>query len=315
MNMMRTAILLAAMTALFVIVGGLLGGQGGMMIALIFAVGTNAFAYWNSDRMALAAAGAREVDAASAPELTQLVGELAGRAGLPMPRVYVVDSDQPNAFATGRDPQHAAVAVNTGLLNMLNRDELAGVLSHELAHVKHRDTLTMTITATLAGAISSIAHWGMWFGGRRDNNGVGFLGSIAIAILAPMAAMVVQMAISRSREYEADREGAVISGNPLGLANALRKISGPAHDIPNEAAEAHPAMAHLFIVNPLSGSGMDNLFSTHPNVENRIAALEQMAAELGQSAASARQGGFLGGSGIATGPWNGGGAPRKGPWG
>ncbi len=318
MNMMRTAILLAAMTALFVLVGGLLGGQSGMLLALIFAVGTNVFAWWNSDRLALSAAGAQEVDVNSAPDLVRLVAELAGRAGLPMPRVYVIESDQPNAFATGRDPEHAAVAVNTGLLQMLNRDELAGVLAHELAHIKHRDTLTMTITATLAGAISSIAQWGMFFGGRRENNGVGMLGSIAVAILAPIAAMVVQMAISRSREYEADRGGAEISGSPLGLANALRKISGAAEQIPNEAAEAHPAMAHLFIVNPLSGSGMDNLFSTHPNVENRVAALQELAARMGQTRGGGNPGGgsFLGGTGVASGPWTGKpDEPRGGPWG
>ena len=321
MNMMRTAILLAAMTALFVVVGGLLGGQAGMMLALVFAIGTNVFAWWNSDRLALGAAGAEEVDSSHAPDLVGLVAELAQRAGLPMPRVYVIQSDQPNAFATGRDPEHAAVAVNTGLLQMLTRDELAGVIAHELAHIKHRDTLTMTVTATLAGAISSMANWGLWFGGRRDNNGLGFIGSIAIAILAPIAAMVVQMAISRSREYEADRGGAEISGSPLGLASALRKISGAAEQIPNEAAEAHPAMAHLFIVNPLSGSGMDNLFSTHPNVENRVAALQDLAAQMGQLSQGRGGGSFLGGGGIspgASGPWNGGqagGDGRKGPWG
>jgi heat shock protein HtpX len=216
MQFMRTAVLLAAMTALFVVVGALLGGRGGMMIALVFAVGTNLFAYWNSDRMALSAVDAREVGYADAPDLVALVGELSGRAGLPMPRVFLVDSPQPNAFATGRDPTHAAVAVNTGLIEMLSREELAGVLAHELAHVRNRDTLTMTITATLAGAISSIAHWGFFFGGRR--NGLGIFGSIAMAILAPIAAMIVQMAVSRGREYEADRMGAELCGNPLWLA-------------------------------------------------------------------------------------------------
>jgi heat shock protein HtpX len=309
MNTMRTALLLAAMTALFVLVGGALGGRGGMLIALVFAVGANAFAWWNSDRMALAATNAQEVDAHSAPDLVGLVGELARRADLPMPRVYVIEDEQPNAFATGRDPQHAAVAVHTGLLHRLSRDEIAGVLAHELAHVKHRDTLTMTITATLAGAISSIAHWGLFFGGRRDN-GMGFMGSIAVAILAPVAAMIVQMAISRSREFEADRGGAQITGDPMALARALGRISGMAQDIPSENAEAHPAMAHMFIVNPLRGFGLQNLFSTHPRVEDRIAALEQLAARMGaQPGASS----FLRAAGIATGPWNG--AARRGPWG
>ncbi len=280
MNMMRTAILMAAMTALFLLIGGLLGGQTGMLMALVFAAATNAFAYWNSDRMALAATGAQEVDASSAPELVQLVAELARRAQLPMPRVYVINEDQPNAFATGRNPQNAAVAVNTGLIRMLSRDELAGVIAHELAHIRNRDTLTMTITATLAGAISSIAQWGMFFGGNR-NNGPGVIGSIALAILAPLAAMIVQMAISRGREYEADRLGAQIAGNPYRLATALEKISGAATAIPNEAAEANPALAHMYIVNPLTGQGMDNLFSTHPNVENRIAALDQLARQMG----------------------------------
>jgi heat shock protein HtpX len=346
MNMMRTAILLAAMTALFVLVGAALGGRGGMVIALLVAVGTNLFAYWNSDRLALSAVGAQEVDAASAPDLVRLVGELAARADLPMPRVYVVDSAQPNAFATGRDPAHAAVAVNTGLLNILSRAELAGVIAHELAHVKNRDTLTMTITATLAGAISSIAHWGLFFGGGDRRNGV--IGSIAIAILAPLAAMVVQMAVSRGREYEADRLGGLICGNPLDLAGALVKLHQGAAAIPDAAVEAHPAMAHLFIVNPLTGGTIDNLFSTHPSMENRIAALEQQAAAMGvatdagsrpqspaggawspfrDSATGGGPGSFLGGRGIG-GPPAGGGRWRnaagrdnpdsrrpRGPWG
>ena len=335
LNMMRTAILLAAMTALFVLVGAMLGGRTGMMLAFGFAVATNAFAWWNSDRMALAASDAQEVDARSAPDLVNLVAGLARNAGLPMPRVYLIHSDQPNAFATGRDPDHAAVAVNTGLIQMLTREELSGVIAHELAHIRNRDTLTMTITATLAGAISSIAHWGLFFGGRRDN-GPGPIASIAIAILAPLAAMVVQMAISRSREYEADALGAQFCGNPHWLARALAKISGGAAAIPNEQAEAHPAMAHMFIVNPLTGRGMDSLFSTHPNVENRIAALEQLAAQMGISdrpAAASTGGwapfrdrspdesrnaspGFLGGSGSASGsPWGSRGSARRGPWG
>lgn len=346
MNFMRTAVLLAAMTALFVLVGAALGGQSGMAIALVFALGTNLFAWWNSDRMALASNDAREVTEAEAPDLHALVRQLAQRAQLPMPRVYVVDSDQPNAFATGRNPENAAVAVNTGLVRMLTREELAGVIAHELAHIKHRDTLTMTITATLAGAISSIAQWGMFFGGRRDN-GLGIIGSIALAVLAPLAAMIVQMAVSRSREYVADRSGAEICGNPHWLADALAKISQGAAAIPNERAEANPAMAHMFIVNPLNGSGVDNLFSTHPNVENRIAALQELARQMNIApSASARggwapfqddfvagssypagsawgraKGGFLKGEGIS--PWRKGGdrdtgrtgPGRRGPWG
>jgi len=343
MQFMRTAVLLAAMTALFLVVGAVLGGRGGMMIALVFAIGTNLFAYWNSDRMALSAVDAREVDYAAAPDLVRLVGDLSGRAGLPMPRVFLVDSPQPNAFATGRDPTHAAVAVNAGLIQMLSREELAGVLGHELAHVRNRDTLTMTITATLAGAISSIAHWGFFFGGGRRS--LGFFGSIAMAILAPIAAMIVQMAVSRGREYEADRDGAEICGNPLWLASALAKIADAAQRIPDEVVEAHPAMAHLFIVNPLTGRGMDSLFSTHPAVENRIAALEDLARSTGASwqaapppAAAPREpayesaggwqpfrqtaepprepGTFLGGRELADSRWNRGrSSSAQGPWG
>ena len=351
MNFMRTAVLLAAMTALFLLVGAALGGRTGMLMALVFALATNLFAWWNSDRMALAANDAQEVDEQQAPELHALVRELAARAQIPMPRVYVIDSDQPNAFATGRDPEHAAVAVHTGLIHMLSREELSGVIAHELAHIKHRDTLTMTISATLAGAISSIAHWGMFFGGGRRNNGLGVIGTLALAILAPLAAMIVQMAVSRSREYVADEAGAQICGNPHWLARALEKISRGAEAIPNERAEANPAMAHLFIVNPLSGRGVDNLFSTHPNVENRIAALEELAQRMniGPGGASApegwspfredfaqasypagsawgrarphqqgRDGGFLSGGGLS--PWRRGGdrgtgGRRRGPWG
>lgn len=331
-NMMRTAVLLAAMTALFMLVGAVLGGRTGMLLALAFALVTNAFAWWNSDRMALAAADAQEVDSRSAPDLVSLVEGLARNAALPMPRVYMIQSDQPNAFATGRDPQHAAVAVNTGLIQMLTREELSGVIAHELAHVRNRDTMTMTITATLAGAISSIAHWGLFFGGRRDH-GPGPIASIAIAILAPMAAMIVQMAVSRSREYEADALGARICGNPYWLARALAKLSGGAASIPNEQAEAHPAMAHLYIVNPLTGGMIDNLFSTHPHVENRIAALEQLAMQMGISDRPAPatstgwapfrdaptsgngSGSFLGGRGLAGGPPWGHTSGSRGPWG
>ena len=321
MNFMRTAILMAAMTAIFVAVGALLGGKTGIMLALLFAAATNFYAYWNSDRMALAANGAQEVDEATAPELVHMVAELAHRANMPMPRVYVIHEDQPNAFATGRNPENAAVAVNTGLIAILTREELAGVIAHELAHIKNRDTLTMTITATLAGAISSIAQWGMLFGGNRNNNGMGMIGSIALAILAPLAAMVVQMAISRSREYEADRMGAEICGNPVWLASALAKIAGEVPHIPNQAAEANPAMAHMFIYNPLTGHGIDNLFSTHPNVANRIAALDELARMMGVRGYMDSYAADFGG-GSASGPWQGGvdrdssgGGRSRGPWG
>jgi len=281
MNYLRTAILLAGLTALFMGVGYLLGGPNGAMIAFLIAAATNFFAYWNSDRMVLRAYGAHEVDRTSAPELVELVAELAGRAGLPMPRVFVMDNPQPNAFATGRNPQNAAVAVTTGLMQSLSREELAGVIAHELAHIKHRDTLLMTMTATIAGAISMLAQFGMFFGRRRDNSGGGAIASIVLMILAPLAAMLVQMAISRTREYAADNLGARISGRPDALASALVKISCVAEAVPNDTAETHPATAPLFIVNPLSGRGMDNLFSTHPSTENRVAALEKLSREMG----------------------------------
>src|SRR5207253_6332867 len=224
-------------------------------------------------------------------------------AGLPMPRIYLMENPQPNAFATGRNPDHAAVAATTGLLETLTREEIAGVLAHELAHVKNHDTLTMTITATIAGAISMLAQFGMFFGGNRDNNsGMGIIGTLAMVILAPLAAMLVQMAISRTREYAADRMGAEILGEPRHLASALAKIENAAHAIPNEPAEQNPATAHLFIINPLSGQRMDNLFSTHPATENRIAALERLAQEMGTSAAGLRP--------HSHGPWG-----SRGPWG
>src|SRR5919107_1906555 len=280
MNVMKTAMLLAGLTALFGVVGYLLGGANGMLIALGIAVVTNLFAYWNSDKLALSAHGAVEVDEMTAPELVHMVRDLAGRAGLPMPRVYLIDNPQPNAFATGRNPQNAAVAATTGLLQMLTYDELAGVMAHELAHVKNRDTLSMTVSATIAGAIATLAQFGFLFGGRGDDR-PNPLVMIGTAILAPVAAMIIQMAISRSREYDADRIGAEIAGNPLALASALAKIAGGVAHIPNPDAERHPATAPLFIVNPLSGHGMDNLFSTHPATENRIAALQALAREIG----------------------------------
>jgi heat shock protein HtpX len=287
MSYLRTAILLAALTALFMGVGYLVGGQAGMLIALLVAGGMNLFAYWNSDKMVLRMYGAQEVDARRAPELYDMVRQLSANAGLPMPRVYIMDNPQPNAFATGRNPQNAAVAVTTGLMQTVSREELAGVIAHELAHIKNRDTLLMTITATIAGAISMLANFGLYFGGGRNDNGhMGIVGMLMLVILGPLAAALVQMAISRTREYEADRIGAEISGRPLWLASALRKIAGAAQRIPNYEAERNPASAHLFIVNPLSGARMDNLFSTHPNVENRVARLEAMARAMGDRAAT-----------------------------
>jgi len=282
MNYLRTAILLAGLTALFMGIGYLIGGSGGAVIAFIIAAGMNLVSYWNADKLVLAMHDAREVDARTAPELVSIVRELANRAGLPMPRVYVMDNPQPNAFATGRNPEHAAVAATTGLLHMLSREEIAGVLAHELAHVRNRDTLTMTITATIAGAISMLAQFGLLFGGNRDsNNGLGLIGTLVMVILAPLAAMIVQMAISRTREYAADELGGRISGRPDALASALVKISGATAQIENPTAERAPATAHLFIINPLRDHGMDNLFSTHPSTENRITALERLAAGMG----------------------------------
>jgi heat shock protein HtpX len=308
MSYFKTAILLAGMTALFMGVGFLIGGQSGMLIAFVVALGMNVFTYWNSDRMVLGTYGAHEVDERSAPEFVGLVRELARNAGLPMPKVYVIDEAQPNAFATGRNPQNAAVAATTGLLNTLTREEVAGVMAHELAHVKNHDTLIMTITATIAGAISMLVNFGMFFGGNRDNNnGLGAIGTILLVILAPLAAMIVQMAVSRTREYSADRDGALICGRPMALASALQKISGAAHHIENDTAERNPATAHMFIINPLSGHRMDNLFSTHPAVENRIAALQQLAHEMGAvPQASLRP---------AGGAWGRTSPARRGPWG
>jgi heat shock protein HtpX len=308
MNTVKTGLLLAALTALFGVVGYVLGGANGMLIALGLAVATNAFAYWNSDRLALAAHGAVEVDERTAPELVRMVADLSRRAGLPMPRVYLIDNPQPNAFATGRNPENAAVAATTGLLEMLAYDEIAGVMAHELAHIRNRDTLIMTVSATVAGAIATIAQFGFLFGGRDGErpNPIVMLGT---AILAPLAAMIIQMAISRSREYDADRIGAEICGDPMALASALAKIAGGVHHIPNPEAERHPATAPLFIVNPLSGHGMDNLFSTHPATENRIAALRELA----RSTAGGPPSRGFPGEAFST-PW-GGSTRRPGPWG
>ena len=296
MNWTKTAILLAGLTAMFVTIGGLIGGTTGMVVAFLFAVATNAFAYWNSDRMVLSMYGASEVDARQEPELYGLVQELARRARLPMPKVFIMQNEQPNAFATGRDPDHAAVAVTTGLLGRLSREELAGVLAHELAHIKNRDTLTMTVTATIAGAISMLANFAMFFGSSSDNrnNPLGIVGTIALVFLAPIAAGLVQMAISRAREYEADRVGAEIAGQPLWLASALQRIQSSAERVVNTDAERNPATAHMFIINPLAGHGMDNLFSTHPSTANRVAKRESMAHGM---------------YGAAQEP------PRRGPWG
>ncbi|MBP7242878.1 zinc metalloprotease HtpX [Amaricoccus sp.] len=283
MNYFRTMLLLAALTALFMGVGYLIGGTGGMMIAFLFAVGTNALAFWNSDKMVLRMHGAEPVTRASAPDLWDMVATLAKQADLPMPKVYVIRQDQPNAFATGRNPDNAAVAATTGILALLTREELAGVIAHELAHIKNRDTLTMTIAATVAGAISMLAQFGFFFGGAggdRERNPLGPFGMILAVLFAPMAAALIQMTISRTREYAADRMGAQIARDPIGLADALRKIATYAHRIPMASAERNPASAPLFIINPLSGARMDNLFSTHPRTENRIAALEAMAAAM-----------------------------------
>lgn len=280
MSTARTGLLMAVMTGLFVTIGTLLGGQTGMVIAFLIAVAMNLFAYWNSDKMVLRMHGARQVDRQSAPELVGMVEELSIRANLPMPAVYIIESPQPNAFATGRNPENAAVAATTGLLRILNRKEIEGVMAHELAHIKNRDTLTMTITATLAGAISMLAQFSMFFGDNR-NNPFGFIGTILIMLLAPLAAGMVQMAISRTREYEADKIGGEISGDPLALASALAKLHRGAQVTENRRAEENPATAHMFIVNPLKGSSIDSLFSTHPNMENRIAKLEAQARNMG----------------------------------
>ncbi|MFN3622986.1 MAG: zinc metalloprotease HtpX [Hyphomicrobium sp.] len=316
MNYVKTAMLLAVLTAIFVALGALVGGQTGMVVAFIFALGMNFFSYWNSDKMVLRMYGAHQVDERSAPEYYGIVRDLARRAGLPMPKVYIMDSPQPNAFATGRNPANAAVCASTGLLQALSKDEIAGVMAHELAHIKNHDTLTMTIAAAIGGAISMLAQYmqfGMLFGGNRDgNSGPGVIGSIVAIFIAPLAAMLVQMAISRSREYVADHNGAEISGSPLSLASALAKIQNYAHRIPNEEAEAAPATAHMFIINPLLGRGMDNLFSTHPNTENRIAALEALARQMGQTA---RPRGETPPDDSFDGPWSGPRSASRGPWG
>ena len=277
-NMMKTAILMAAITALFMAIGGMVGGRSGMMLALVVAIGMNFFSYWFSDKMVLKMYNAREVDETSAPRFYAMVRELAQRAEIPMPKVYLIDEAAPNAFATGRSPDHAAVAATTGIVNVLTESELRGVMAHELAHVKHRDILISTVSATMAGAISMLANFAMFFGGRDENGRpANPLAGIAVAILAPLAASVIQMAISRSREFEADRGGAEISGDPAALASALDKIHRYAQGIPLPAAEAHPETAQMMIMNPLSGGGLRGLFSTHPATEERVARLMEMA--------------------------------------
>jgi heat shock protein HtpX len=309
MNYFRTALLLAALTGFFLAVGYLLGGQSGLILAFVVALGMNLFAYWNSDKMVLRMANAHEVGPNEAPELYGIVHDLAQRAGLPMPRVYIIDEEQPNAFATGRNPENAAVAATTGLLRHLSREEITGVMAHELSHVRHRDTLTMTIAATLSGAIGMLATFGMMGGGRGEGARMNPIAAIAMMILAPLAASLVQMAISRSREYEADRMGAEITGEPLWLASALGRLHAGTHQIPNRVAEANPATAHLYIANPLSAGGLRGLFSTHPPMEERIARLERMAGNMTSRPPRMSDSGPWGAAAAAPR------ATRRGPWG
>ncbi len=276
-NWFKTSILMAGIMALFAVIGAYIGGSPGMLLALLFGGAMNFFAYWFSDTMVLKMYSAHQVDEASAPQFYAMVRELAQRASLPMPRVYLIDEPQPNAFATGRNPENAAVAATTGILQMLSARELRGVMAHELTHVQHRDILISTISATMAGAISALANFAMFFGGRdSDGRPSNPLAGIAVALLAPIAASLIQMAISRAREFEADRGGAEICGDPNALADALAKIDAYAHQITLPAAEAHPATAHLMIMNPLSGGGIASLFSTHPATADRIARLRAM---------------------------------------
>jgi heat shock protein HtpX len=280
-NLFKTAVLLAALTSLVVLIGQAIGGQQGMLIAFVLAIVMNFGSYWFSDRIVLAMYGAQPIEEAQAPGLYQMVRRLTTKAGIPMPRVYLIPNDTPNAFATGRNPQHAAVAVTEGIMRMLDDEELEGVLAHELSHVRNRDTLIMTIAATLAGVITYLAHMAQWAamfgGGRRDNeegSSGGVLGAVLLAILAPIAAMLIQLAISRSREFQADATGAQLAGRPWGLAKALEKLETASQVAPLGAT---PATAHLFIVNPLRGAGLMALFSTHPPIEERIARLRAMA--------------------------------------
>jgi heat shock protein HtpX len=281
MGYVKIAMLMAAMTALFMGVGYLLGGATGAVIALVVSAGTNAFTWWNSDRMVLRMHNAQPVSAGDRLGLYALTAELARNAGLPEPKVYLIDTPQPNAFATGRNPENAAVAVTSGLMQSLNREELAGVIAHELAHIRNYDTAIMTVTATFAGAISMLPNFALFFGGSRER--LGLVGTLLMMFLAPMAAALVQMAISRTREYAADKAGAEICGHPLWLASALEKIAIGAARIDNHAAERNPATAHMFIINPLHAHKHDSLFATHPATENRVAALRAMAETFGPS--------------------------------
>ncbi len=285
-NLFKTVLLVLMMTALFMAFGWLVGGYQGMLLALIAAAGTNVFAWWNSGKMVRRMQGAHELRREQAPELFAMTEALAQRAEIPMPKLYVMQSDQPNAFATGRNPENGAVCLTTGIIKMLNTDELAGVIAHEMAHIRSYDTLTMTFTGTMAGAISMLSQYVFWFGGGRRNGPLGGLGMLVAAIVAPGAALVVRMFISRTREYEADRLGAQISGKPLALASALQKIADMAKRRGLRRAQRHPALAHLFIHNPFTGtkSGMDSWFSTHPAVENRVAQLREIARQMGRTA-------------------------------
>lgn len=277
-NWLKTSILMAGIIALFGAIGAMIGGKSGMLLALVFGGAMNIFSYWFSDKMVLRMYNAQEVDETSSPYLYNMVRELAGRAQLPMPKVYIIHEDQPNAFATGRNPENAAVAATSGILQMLSERELRGVMAHELAHVKHRDILISTISATMAGAISALANFAMFFGGRDSEGRQNIVASIAVSLLAPLAASVIQMAISRAREFEADRGGAEIAGDPHALADALMKIDAYARGIPMATAEAHPETGQMMIMNPLSGGGLRGLFSTHPATEDRVARLRAMAA-------------------------------------
>jgi len=279
MNNLKTMVLMVTLTLMLVFIGAILGGKSGMTVALIIAFAMNFITYWFSDKIVLRMYGAKEIGEAEAPELYSMVKRLALHAILPMPKIYLIDKEQPNAFATGRNPEKGAVAVTTGIMRILSREELEGVIGHELAHIKHRDILVGTVAATIAGAISylaQMAQWAMIFGGRRDEEGQGAnpIAALVMMIVGPIAAMLVRMAISRSREYGADEGGARVAGNPLSLANALRKLHAASQKIP---MEANPATSHMFIVNPLSGGGLLRLFSTHPPIEERIAILEAMA--------------------------------------
>lgn len=333
MNHLKTFILLAAMTALFMGIGYLVGGAGGMAIAFVVAAGMNLFSYWNADKIVLKMYKAEMVDETHPNAVVRAyvadTRQMALDAGMPVPKITIIPNNQPNAFATGRNPQNAAVAATTGLLDMLTRDEIRGVMAHELAHVKNRDTLTMTITATIAGAISMLANFAMFFGGNDRERPGGMIGTIALMLLAPMAAGLVQMAISRSREYEADRVGAEIANDPDALASALQKIEAYARGNMNPQAERNPATAHMFIINPLNGKGADNLFSTHPATHNRVRALLEMGAQMGmkrrsssqqftqnyapQNYAAPRDNGRT--TGVPTTPDDAPRGPSKGPWG